>query len=80
MTSRLRITLILGSLARSSFGCSGLSAPLADIESVERTRFAAMTRQDIKALQPTRKSMKKQGRSGPPVNCATWWSKNASEE
>jgi len=52
MTSKLRSTLILGSLVLSGFGCSGLSAPLADIESVERARFAAMTRQDIKALQP----------------------------
>jgi ketosteroid isomerase-like protein len=52
MTPKLRITLIFGSLALSSFGCSGLSAPLADIESVERARFAAMTRQDVNALEP----------------------------
>jgi Domain of unknown function (DUF4440) len=50
--SKVRSTLILGSLALSGFGCSGYSAPLADIESVERARFAAMTHQDIKALQP----------------------------
>ena len=52
MISKLRSTLILASLAFSGFGCSGFSAPLADIESVERARFAAMTHQDIKALQP----------------------------
>jgi len=52
MISKLRSTLILGSLAFSGFGCSGFSAPLADIESVERARFAAMTQQDVKALQP----------------------------
>jgi ketosteroid isomerase-like protein len=49
---KVRSTFILGSLALSGFGCSGFSAPLADIESVERARFAAMTHQDIKALQP----------------------------
>ena len=52
MTPKLRITLILGGLALSGFGCSGFSAPLADIESVERARFAAMTHQDVKALEP----------------------------
>jgi hypothetical protein len=52
MTSKLRSTLILGSLALGGFGCSGISAPLADIEAVERARFTAMTHQDIKALQP----------------------------
>jgi ketosteroid isomerase-like protein len=51
MTSKLRSTLILGSLALSGWGCSGITAPLADIESAERARFAAMTHQDIKALQ-----------------------------
>jgi len=51
--SKLRSTLILGSLALGGFGCAGYSAPLADIESVERARFAAMTHQDIKALQNT---------------------------
>ena len=52
MMAKVRSTLILGSLAFSGWGCSGFSAPLADIESVERARFAAMTHQDIKALQP----------------------------
>ena len=52
MMPKVRSTLILGSLAFSGFGCSGFSAPLADIESVERARFAAMTQQDVKALQP----------------------------
>ena len=52
MTLKVRSTFILGSLALSGFGCSGFSAPLADIESVERALFAAMTHQDIKALQP----------------------------
>ena len=51
MISKVRSALILGSLAFSGFGCSGFSAPLADIEAVERARFAAMTHQDIKALQ-----------------------------
>jgi ketosteroid isomerase-like protein len=52
MMPQVRRALILGSLAFSGFGCSGFSAPLADIESVERARFAAMTQQDVKALQP----------------------------
>jgi ketosteroid isomerase-like protein len=52
MMAKVRSTLILGSLAFSGWGCSGFSAPLADIESVERARFAAMTQQDVKALQP----------------------------
>jgi ketosteroid isomerase-like protein len=51
MIPKVRSTLILGSLAFIGFGCSGFSAPLADIESVERARFAAMTHQDIKSLQ-----------------------------
>jgi hypothetical protein len=50
--SQVKSTLLLGSLALGGFGCSSYSAPLADIESVERARFAAMTHQDIKALQP----------------------------
>ena len=52
MIPKVRSAFILGSLALSAFGCSGFSAPLADIESVERARYAAMTRQDIKTLQP----------------------------
>jgi ketosteroid isomerase-like protein len=52
MTPKLRITLILGGLTLTGFGCSGLSAPLSGIESVERARFAAMTRQDVNALEP----------------------------
>jgi len=51
MISKVRSALILGSLAFSGFGCSGFSAPLADIEAVERARFAAMTHQDVNALQ-----------------------------
>ena len=52
MIGKVRSTLILGCLALGGFGCSGFSAPLADIESVERARFSAMTHQDVKALQP----------------------------
>jgi hypothetical protein len=43
---------MLGSRALSGCGCSGFSAPLADIESVQGARFAPMTHQDIKTLQP----------------------------
>lgn len=52
MIGKVRSTLFLGCLALGGFGCSGFSAPLADIESVERARFSAMTHQDVKALQP----------------------------
>ena len=47
------MALILGGLALVGSGCSGLSsAPLADSESVERARFAAMTHRDLDALEP----------------------------
>jgi ketosteroid isomerase-like protein len=52
MIGKVRSTLILGCLALGGFGCSGFSAPLADIASVERALFSAMTHQDVSALQP----------------------------
>jgi ketosteroid isomerase-like protein len=52
MIWKIRIAFIAGGLAACGIGCSGFSAPLGEIESVEQARFSAMERQDLTALKP----------------------------